>query len=65
MKNKWNPTKSGVGETWHKRLGHFHHKALLYMQKKGLVKGLPSLEQKLPSCEACQLGMQTRSPFPK
>jgi len=48
------PSQSSVAETWHKRLGHFHHRALLYMQKKGLAKGLPPLEEELPSCEACQ-----------
>jgi len=35
------------------------------MQKKGLAKGLPPLEEELPSCEACQFGKQTRLPFPK
>jgi hypothetical protein len=28
---------------WHKRLGHFHHTALLFMKKNNLVKGLPDL----------------------
>ena len=30
-------------ETWHKRLGHFHHAEILNMQKKELVHGLPIL----------------------
>ncbi|KAL9444637.1 hypothetical protein AB3S75_017762 [Citrus x aurantiifolia] len=50
---------------WHKRLGHFHHDALLYMKKNNLVEGLPDLEDELPVCAACQYGKQTRLPFPK
>ena len=30
-------------ELWHRRLGHFHHVELLYMQKHNLVKGVPLL----------------------
>ncbi|KAL9439711.1 hypothetical protein AB3S75_025217 [Citrus x aurantiifolia] len=50
---------------WHKRLGHFHHDALLYMKRNNLVEGLPDLEDELPVCAACQYGKQTRLPFPK
>ena len=32
---------------WHKRLGHFHSKALIYMKKNKLVEGLPELEEAL------------------
>jgi hypothetical protein len=48
----------------HKRLGHFHHTALLFMKKNNLVKGLPDLEEEPPLCAACQYGKQTRLPFP-
>ncbi|XP_031255630.1 uncharacterized protein LOC116113618 [Pistacia vera] len=51
--------------TWHKRLGHFHHQALLFMQKHELLQGLPPLEDHLPSCKACQYGKQNRLPFPQ
>lgn len=54
-----------VAETWHKRLGHFHHKVILYIWKKDLAKGLPPLEEELPSCEACQFGKQIRLSFTK
>ncbi|CAL5368182.1 unnamed protein product [Camellia sinensis] len=50
---------------WHKRLGHFHHAALLFMKKNNLVKGLPELEEEPPKCAACQYGKQTRLPFPQ
>ncbi|KAL2345957.1 hypothetical protein Fmac_007242 [Flemingia macrophylla] len=50
---------------WHKRMGHFHHGALLYLRKNDLVRGLPELEEKSPVCAACQYGKQTRLPFPK
>ncbi|RVW45664.1 Retrovirus-related Pol polyprotein from transposon RE1 [Vitis vinifera] len=29
---------------WHRRLGHFHHTALLFMKKNDLGEGLPELE---------------------
>ena len=47
----------------HKRLGHFHHIALLYIKKNNLVKGLPELEEESLKCVACQYGKQTRIPF--
>ena len=50
---------------WHKRLGHFHHDALIFMKKNNLAKGLPELEEELPTCAACQYGKQTRLPFPQ
>ena len=52
-------------EIWHKRLGHFHHKTILNMQRKELVHGIPHLESKLPGCKACQYGKQARLPFQK
>ncbi|RVW95066.1 Retrovirus-related Pol polyprotein from transposon RE1 [Vitis vinifera] len=52
-------------ELWNRRLGHFHHVGLLYMQKQNLVKGVPLLEDKLADCVACQYGKQTRRPFPQ
>ncbi|RVW87522.1 Retrovirus-related Pol polyprotein from transposon RE1 [Vitis vinifera] len=30
---------------WHRRLGHFHHTALLFMKKNDLGEGLPELEE--------------------
>ena len=48
---------------WHKRLGHFHHAALLFMKKNNLVKGLPELEDEPLKCVAYQYGKQTRLPF--
>ena len=52
-------------ENWHKRLGHFHHPAILNMQKKELVRGLPHIELNLPSCKACHFGKQAKLPFQK
>ncbi|RVW28395.1 hypothetical protein CK203_109073 [Vitis vinifera] len=52
-------------ELWHRRLGHFHHVGLLYMQKHNLVKGVPLLENKQADCVACQYDKQTRRPFPQ
>lgn len=50
-------------ELWHKRMGHFHHAALLNLQKKDLAIGLPHIESELPNCNSCQYGKQTRLPF--
>ena len=50
-------------EIWHRRLGHYHHAAILKMQKEELVQGLPQLESQLPACKACQYGKQVRLPF--
>ena len=52
-------------ELWHKRLGHFNHAALLNVKKHNIVEGLPSLEDYVSSCSACQYGKQFRLPFPQ
>ncbi|KAL8093594.1 hypothetical protein AgCh_035470 [Apium graveolens] len=44
-------------------MGHFHHAALLNMQRKDLAIGLPHIESELPDCNSCQYGKQTRLPF--
>jgi len=59
------PISESTTQVWHKRLGHFHHTGVLYMQRKQFVQDLPPLEEHLPSCQACQFGKQTRLPFPK
>ncbi|RVW22681.1 putative mitochondrial protein [Vitis vinifera] len=48
-----------------RRLGHFHHDAVLYMKKNQIAEGLPDLEKDLPICATCQYGKQTKLPFPK
>ncbi|KAK9119163.1 hypothetical protein Scep_017256 [Stephania cephalantha] len=50
-------------ELWHKRLGHFNHKAVMTLQKKNMVQGFPYLELDIRDCIACQQGKQTRLPF--
>ncbi|KAK2426495.1 hypothetical protein QL285_025158 [Trifolium repens] len=50
---------------WHKRLGHFHHNALMYLKKNNLAKNSLELEEELPTCDVCQYGKQTRLPFPR
>lgn len=58
-------TVASITETWHKRLGHFHHAAVLNLQKKELAQGLPQLESELQGCKVCQYGKQSRLPFQK
>ncbi|KAL8145697.1 hypothetical protein AgCh_003733 [Apium graveolens] len=47
---------------WHKRWGHFHHAALLFMEKN-MARGLPALGDEPPKCVACHHGKQNRLPF--
>jgi hypothetical protein len=52
---------------WHKRVGHVNLQRLKLMEKQNLVGGLPKFGTEkvmLKVCEACQLGKQTRHPFP-
>ncbi|XP_016690648.1 uncharacterized protein [Gossypium hirsutum] len=67
MENEQMTFKSRVSatETWHKRLGHIHHRGLLQMQMKNLVEGLTDIDDDLPHCRACKFGEQHRQPFPK
>lgn len=55
--------KKANAEVWHKRLGHFHHAAVMNLQKKNLVQGLPYLGDDIPDCKTCQIGKQARIPF--
>ena len=48
--------KASVTETFHKRLGHCHLQALLLLQKEDMTRGLPTLVDHLPSCQAYQFG---------
>ncbi len=59
----------GVGDIriWHKQVGHVNLQRLKLMEKQNLVKGLPKFGTKKVMSEvyeACQLGKQTRHPFP-
>ena len=56
--------ENNVTALWHKRLGHFHHNAVLYMKKNQLAVGLPDLKKNFPTCIACQYGKQSKLPFP-
>lgn len=57
--------KVNTTEIWHKKLGHCHLQRMLKMQKYDMARGLPELDDILPSCPACQFGKQKRLPFPK
>ena len=49
-------------EIWHKRLEHFHHKGLKFMQRNDMERGLPNLAGQLSSCKACFMGKKARFP---
>lgn len=53
-------------DTWHHRLGHANYQAIMGMAKSGTITGMPStFPSKLPKCDSCILGKQTRTPVPK
>ena len=59
--------KATVDEAWlwHKRFGHLNFGSLSFMQKRNLVRGLPSFsEPQNKVCEGCALGKQHRERFP-
>ena len=56
--------KASNDELWHKRVGHFHHDGLMYMQKHSLVKSVPQLENKSTNCATCQYEKQAKKTFP-
>nr|GLL33350.1 uncharacterized protein LOC107941237 [Ipomoea trifida] len=58
------PCVVSQAELWHKRLGHFHYSTLEYMQKKEIVRGMSFTGGVAAAFEICQLGKQTRLPFP-
>jgi len=52
-------------ELWYRRLGHFHHAVLMYMQKHNLVRGVLQLKNISANYAACLYGKQARHPFPQ
>ena len=57
--------KSHVNDSkiWHKRLGHFHHRGLQFLQRNDMERGLPNLKEQFSNCKACLMGKQARFPF--
>jgi len=58
------PSVADHGQLWHKRLGHYHYSALSFIQKNDLVQNMPSIEVRDNVCGVCELGKQSRKPFP-
>ncbi|KAK2970389.1 hypothetical protein RJ640_011938 [Escallonia rubra] len=50
---------------WHRRFGHLNFQGLKLLSQKGVVQGLPTIEDKHDVCEGCALGKHHRQPFPK
>lgn len=51
-----------IGELWHRRLGHLHHRALKIMQQISTRLPKGKLEQ-VDTCKGCTLGKYTKSSF--
>lgn len=43
-------SKESVTEIWHKRLGHFHYRGLLQMERLNIVKDIPNLQEHSKNC---------------
>lgn len=51
-------------ELWHRRLGHLGMKNVSKLVNSGMTTGVKNkLSDKIPSCETCILGKQTRQPY--
>ena len=51
---------------WHQRMGHASLHLLHRLEKKNLVRGLPTIKpQDMTSCSECSKGKQTRASFPQ
>lgn len=56
------PSTESIGELWHRRLGHLHHKAFPDFQK--IVSGMPSISiSKNEICKGCMLGKNVKRSF--
>jgi Reverse transcriptase (RNA-dependent DNA polymerase)/gag-polypeptide of LTR copia-type/Integrase core domain/GAG-pre-integrase domain/Domain of unknown function (DUF4219)/Zinc knuckle len=53
-----------VSDLWHQRYGHLNGTSLKLLNQKGLVHGLPEIDD-LEFCEGCVYGKQSRKSFPK
>ncbi|XP_076933425.1 uncharacterized protein LOC143599326 [Bidens hawaiensis] len=49
---------------WHLRYGHLNGQSLKVLRDKGMVKGLPTIQNWSSVCEGCVFGKQTRQEFP-
>lgn len=54
-----------VAWLWHGRYGHLNFWALRELGMKGMVEGMPLLDQVEEFCDGCALGKQQRHPFPQ
>lgn len=50
---------------WHRRFGHLNKNSILFMQRKGMVEGLPNIKDTAKVCTICNVRKQQRGKFPK
>ncbi|GBE86218.1 Retrovirus-related Pol polyprotein from transposon TNT 1-94 [Sparassis crispa] len=60
-------TSSASAQVWHRHLGHISVDSVLKMVRKGMVKGMSIVGEKVSNftCKPCLHGKQTRQPIPK
>ena len=55
---------SDVAWLWHARFGHLNFDNLRRLSRRGMVRGLPTVDHVNQLCDACLAGKQRRSSFP-
>lgn len=65
FEHAYSSTTQVVSNLWHKRFGNFNQKSLSDMKQKEMVENMPVVVGEIQICETCQLGKQSRLPFPK
>ncbi|PKI72239.1 hypothetical protein CRG98_007376 [Punica granatum] len=50
-------------QLWHRRLGQFHSKGVMHLQKNDMASGLLALHKEITKCKTCLLGKQIKLPF--
>lgn len=58
-------TTRDMTQLWHRRYGHLGYKGLKTLQQKGMVRGLPEINETGAVCTDCLKGKQHRDFFPK
>lgn len=53
------------GWLWHARYGHLNFHSLKKLSSKGMVDGMPKINQSAQICDGCIIGKLHRSPFPQ
>ena len=48
---------------WHKRFGHTSYSSMKFLQSKGMVVDMPSVQENITVCDVCQFGKLSQMSF--